>query len=140
MATNRIGFSSNLVLNNDNIGIGTIDPPSKLYIFGNSASNIVAIGTATTITINMGTGNNFSVTLNGNYTLGNPTGITTGQSGVIFLTQDGSGSRTVGFSSYWDFSNGTAPTLTTTANAVDALCYVVRNATSIVTNSILNIS
>ena len=113
---------------------------TKLFVSGNSASNIVAVSTASTITINMTTGNNFSITLNGNYTLGNPTGITTGQSGVIYLVQDNSGSRTLGFSTYWDFPSGTAPTLTTTGNAVDVLAFSVRSSTSIVANALLNMS
>lgn len=125
---------------NSRVGISTTTPPTKFYVVGNSASNVVAVGTATTITIDMSTGNNFAINLNGNYTLGNPTGITTGQSGVVFLVQDSTGSRTLGFSTHWVFPAGTDPTLTTTANAVDALFFVVRNSTSIVSNSILNVS
>jgi hypothetical protein len=123
------------------LGVNTTSLNStKFYVFGNSASNVVAVSTASTITIDMTTGNNFSISLNGNYTLGNPTGFTTGQSGVVFLNQDSSGSRTVGFGTFWDFPAGVAPTLTTTANATDAIFYVVRNASSIVANSILNAS
>ena len=87
----------------------------------------------------MGTANNFSVTLGGNRTLGNPTGLIAGQSGVIFITQDGTGSKTLAYSSFWDFSGGTAPTLTTTANAVDALVYTVRTSTAIVATLITNV-
>jgi hypothetical protein len=54
-----------------------------------------------------------------------------GQSGSIFIVQDGTGSRTLAYGSYWDFAGGTAPTLTTTANAVDRIDYVVRSSTSI---------
>jgi len=45
--------------------------------------------------------------------------------------QDGTGSRTLSWGSYWDFAGGTAPTLSTTASAVDRIDYVVRSATSI---------
>jgi hypothetical protein len=54
-----------------------------------------------------------------------------GQSGVIKLTQDATGGRTLAFGSYWDFSAGTAPTLTTAANAVDILAYYVDSSTNI---------
>jgi hypothetical protein len=94
---------------------------------------------AATIAVDMGTANNFSVTLAGNRTLGNPTNLLPGQSGIIYITQDGTGSRTLAYSSFWDFSNGTAPTLTTTAGAVDALIYSVRTSTAIVSVLINNV-
>ena len=55
-------------------------------------------------------------TLTGNTTFANPSNISAGQSGVLFITQDGTGSTTAAFGSYWDFSDGTAPTLSTGAN------------------------
>lgn len=85
-----------------------------------------------TITPDFSLANNYTVTLGGNRTLANPTNLTAGQSGSIFIVQDGTGSRTLAYGSYWDFaSGGTAPTLTTTANAVDRIDYVVRSTTSI---------
>ena len=92
------------------------------------------IGTLTdgaTITPDFATANNFTVTLGGNRTIANPTNLTAGQSGSIFIVQDGTGSRTAAWGSYWDFAAGTAPTLTTTAAGVDRIDYVVRSATSI---------
>ena len=92
------------------------------------------IGTLTdgaTITPDFATANNFTVTLAGNRTIANPTNLTAGQSGSIFIVQDGTGSRTAAWGSYWDFAGGTAPTLTTTAAAVDRVDYVVRSSTSI---------
>ena len=92
------------------------------------------IGTLTdgaTITPDFATANNFTVTLAGNRTIANPTNITAGQSGSIFIVQDGTGSRTAAWGSYWDFAAGTAPTLTTAAAAVDRVDYVVRSSTSI---------
>ena len=41
------------------------------------------------------------------------------------------GNRTLAYGSFWDFIGGTAPTLTTTANAVDRIDYVVRTTGSI---------
>jgi len=122
-----------------NINIATTGVSAKLYVNGNSASNIYALTDGATITPDFSTGNNFSVTLGGNRTLANPTNMTVGQSGVIYITQDGTGSRTLSYGSYWKFPSGTAPTLTTTASATDALFYVVRTSTSITVNSALNI-
>jgi hypothetical protein len=84
-----------------------------------------------TITPDFSLGNNYAVTLAGNRTLANPTNLTAGQSGVITVGQDSSGSRTLAFGSYWKFPGGTAPTLTTTANATDVLCYYVDSSTRI---------
>ena len=122
-----------------NVNIATTGVAAKLYVSGNAAQNVAALTDAATIAVDMGTANNFSVTLAGNRTLGNPTNLLAGQSGVIFVTQDATGSRTLAYSSFWDFSNGTAPTLTTTANAVDAIVYTVRTSTAIVASLISNV-
>jgi hypothetical protein len=93
--------------------------------------SIVTLTDGSTITPDFADANNYTVTLGGNRTLANPTNLTAGQSGSIFVVQDGTGSRTLAYGSYWDFSGGTAPTLTTTANAIDRIDYVVRSTTSI---------
>ena len=92
---------------------------------------ISAVSYGTTITLDFRTANNFSTTLTGNTTFANPSNISAGQSGVIFITQDGTGSRTAAFGSYWDFSDGTAPTLSTGANAVDMIAWIARSSTKI---------
>jgi hypothetical protein len=92
---------------------------------------IVALTDGATITPDFAEGNNFSVTLEGNRTLANPTNLTAGQSGAIVITQDGTGSRTLAYGSYFKFPNGTAPSLTTTAAAVDVLVYFVESSTRI---------
>lgn len=97
---------------------------------------VVALTDGANIATDLALGNNFSVTLGGNRTLDNPTNITAGQSGVIVITQDGTGSRTLAYGSYWKFASGTAPTLTTTAAAVDVLAYYVESSTRITTRFI----
>jgi hypothetical protein len=92
---------------------------------------ISALTDGATITPDFAVANNFSVTLGGNRTMANPSNLVAGQSGSIFITQDGTGSRTLAWGSYWDFAAGTAPTLTTTAGAVDRVDYVVRTTGSI---------
>lgn len=93
--------------------------------------SVSALTDGATITPDFAVANNFSVTLGGNRTLANPTNLTAGQSGVIVITQDGTGSRTLAYGSYFKFANGTAPTLTTTASAVDVLAYYVESSTRI---------
>jgi len=92
-----------------------------------------------TLTLNLATGNNFSITLSETTTIANPSNMTAGQSGVLFITQD-STARTVSFGSYWDFENGAAPSVSTGSGAVDALVFTVRSSTSITAALIKNFS
>jgi hypothetical protein len=93
--------------------------------------SIVALTDGATITPDFSLANNFSLTIGGNRTLANPSNLTAGQSGVIVITQDGTGSRTLAYGSYFKFAAGTAPSLTTTASAVDVLAYYVESSTRI---------
>lgn len=106
---------------------------------GGASQNISSLTDGATITPDFTTANNFTVTLGGNRTLANPTSPVAGQSGIIYIVQDGTGSRTLSFGAYYKFPNGFAPTLTTTANAVDAVVYTVRSTTSITCQFIQNI-
>jgi len=111
----------------------------SLQSTGNAFMQIDTLSDGATITPDFSVGNNFSVTLGGNRTLANPTNLNPGQSGIIYVSQDATGGRTLAYGSYWKFSNGAAPTLTTSASATDALVYTVRTSTSITVTSILNI-
>ena len=94
--------------------------------------DIKDLGNATgTIVLDLNENANFSLTLTGNITLANPTSLTAGTSGSIFLTQDGTGSRTASFGNSFDFIGGTAPTLTTAASSVDRLDYIVLDSSNI---------
>jgi len=92
---------------------------------------ITTLTDGATITPDFAAANNYTVTLGGNRTLANPSNLTAGQSGVIYIVQDGTGSRTLAYGSQYDFEGGTAPTLSTAANSVDALVYTVRTTGSI---------
>ena len=94
-------------------------------------SSITTLTSGATVTPDFAASNNYTLTLDQNLTIANPTNLTAGQSGSIFLVQDGTGSRTASWGSYWDFAGGTAPTLSTGANVVDRVDYVVRSSTSI---------
>lgn len=99
---------------------------------------ITALTSAATITIDLDNTNFYSVTLDTNATFANPSNVTVGQAGSIFITQDGIGSRTASWGSQWKFIGGTAPTLTTTGAAVDRIDYVVKSATEIHAVATLN--
>ena len=92
---------------------------------------VTALTDAASIATDLALSNNFSVTLAGNRTLANPTNTVAGQSGSIFITQDGTGSRTLAFGTNFKFVAGTAPTLSTAASSIDRIDYVVAEATKI---------
>lgn len=84
-----------------------------------------------TITPDFALNNVFTVTLGGNRTMANPSNPINGQSGSIFIVQDATGSRTLTWGSNWDWVAGSAPVLTSTANAIDRVDFIVRSSTSI---------
>lgn len=136
----------------DTIGF-TVDPseieptPTEMWT-GTSSSKIVTPKTifdaavtqdlvdGTTITIDGNAGFNFRVTLGGSRTLANPVNMKTGQSGIIVIAQDATGSRTLTYGSNWRFPGGAAVSgvLSTAANAVDVISYYVRSDGSILAN------
>lgn len=93
---------------------------------GGQRAAITTLTDAATVAVDMSLNNNFTVTLGGNRSLGSPTNQVAGQSGSIFLVQDATGSRTLSYASDYKFPNGSAPTLSTTANAVDRIDYIIR--------------
>ena len=98
---------------------------------GRYAVEIATLTDGATITPDFGANQNFTVTLGGNRTLANPTSIVAGQTGSIFVVQDATGGRTLSFGAYFKFPAATAPTLSTGANAVDRIDYIVRTTTEI---------
>lgn len=111
------------------------DLDSKYAIAGGPITGVVttqsqSIGAVTTtaltsgvILLDFGAGNNFDITLGGSSTLDTPTTPSGGQTGSITIRQDSVGSRLLSYSGGWQFTGGTAPTLTTTASGVDVLSY-----------------
>jgi len=90
----------------------------------------VAVSTSS-VEYDLAAGNNFTTILNANVTFDNPINPQPGQSGIIYIRQDGTGNRTASFAANWEFTGGTAPTLSTAASAVDALIYNVRTSTAV---------
>lgn len=98
--------------------------PANIY----TAAVGVALTSGTTITPDGNNGFNFTLTLAHNATLANPSNFKSGQSGIIVITQDGTGSRTMAYGSNWKFPGG-SPVLSTAAGAVDLLAYAVVGST-----------
>ena len=83
------------------------------------------------ITLDFQVNQNFVLTLTGNITLANPSTEAVGQSGVMVMIQDGTGSRTLSLGTDYETAGGSGITLSTGANAVDVIPYFVKASGSI---------
>lgn len=124
------GFSLSNYLSTS-VAASTYYPLTGGAVTGPVSSTPVSLTPGTSITPTFGSSNFFTVTLAANATINNPTGQAAGQSGCISLVQDSIGSRTVTWGSNWKWPGGTAPTLTTTGNAVDDVCFWVTSVGTI---------
>jgi hypothetical protein len=77
------------------------------------------------VTLDYDAGQNFVLTFTGNVTLVNPSTESVGQTGIIVIIQDGTGSRTLSVGTDYEFPAGTAPTISTGANTTDIIPYCV---------------
>ena len=83
------------------------------------------------VTLDFTASQNFLLTFTGNVTLDNPTTENVGQSGFIIVVQDRTGSRTLSLGTDYESPAGAGITLSTAANAVDVIPYVIKAANSI---------
>ena len=119
---------------NSTLGVGVASPLGQIHISKNAIATVTSLTDATNVSVGFANSQNFSLTLTDNRTLSNPTNCVTGQVGSIFIIQDGTGGRTLSYGTNWEFPAGTAPTLSTSAAAVDRLDYIVRTSTAIQAN------
>ena len=75
--------------------------------------------------LDFNTNHNFIINMNASLTLGQPVTGQVGQTGFIVFKQDASGSRTLTLNSAFKNPGGTAPTLSTAANSVDTVGYMI---------------
>lgn len=87
-------------------------------------------------------GANATLTLTEDVVLGFPVNAPAGSSGVLLITQDGTGGRTLTFDSQvsytWVFPNSTAPTITSAANKKDILNWWTPDGTTFYTSTAQN--
>ena len=84
-----------------------------------------------TISWSMASGNMAKVTLGGNRTMSAPTNLTAGRNYWLIVIQDGTGSRTITWNSVFKWVGGSAPTLTTTASAIDIFEFICYDGTNL---------
>ncbi len=130
----RVSTSANVSLIGSKFIVGASVSTPGNFVIGTNArayNPIVTVTDAACISVNMALGNNFVVTLAGNRTLKKPANCTVGQGGNIYFIQDGTGSRTLGYNTAWQFVSATVPTLSTGAADVDMLVYNARSSATI---------
>jgi hypothetical protein len=97
-----------------------------------SAAVPIALVDASTVSIDMSTGINFTLTftaaVGATRQIGNPTNAKPGQSGWIQLTQSSGGGNSVTFGNQWHWVAGITGTVTTLATATDILYYTALNS------------
>jgi hypothetical protein len=89
------------------------------------AGSITTPSFGSTVQLNLVNSNNFRFTATSNFTMAMPTNLTPGQSGLIIIAQDGTGSRVVTWASGWVASGGSKPVLSTAAGSIDYVSYFV---------------
>ena len=148
-----IGGTSNIVADTLVVqtGISTINAvrigsattaTTDLYVDGNGAARVLSLGNLNgNVSLDFTSSNNFAGILTGNSTFTNPTGVTTGQSGVIILSQEavGLGTRTAAWGSYFKFKSGNAPSLSVGAGKSDLFAYFAQSPIDIVIAGLIGI-
>ena len=111
-----------------------------LRIAKSAVADIVSLTDAASITIDFNAGQNFAVQLTDDRTLENPTNCVPGQTGSIFVIQNGDGGKGLSFGSNYKFPGGTAPTLSTGASACDRIDYITFTSSNVHAVATLNVS
>ena len=98
-----------------------------VQVTGTALATTSTAGSQTgSVTLDFAANQNFVLTMTGNVTLANPTTEQVGQSGIIVLIQDGTGSRTLAVGDQYFGAGGEVPEISTAANAIDVIPYFVQ--------------
>jgi hypothetical protein len=106
-----------------NVGIGTASPGAKLAVVGTGYSPTITISDGATLNWDTSLGQVAQATLGGNRTFAAPTNLVNGGFYSLLIIQDGTGSRTISWNAVFDFTGGTAPTLSTAAGSKDLIAW-----------------
>jgi hypothetical protein len=110
-------------------GSGVYAPLAGADFTGFVAPAVVTLTYGTSVAVNAAAGNDFRLTLTGSTaTIANPTSPEDGQTIKFWIAQDATGSRTLSWASQFNFGGASAPTLSTTASAVDLVGFTYNAA------------
>jgi hypothetical protein len=117
------------IATNSNVWSGTASKILDAHVAQTSIAPVALTIATSTFTPAFASGINEEITLvhaSCPCTIANPSGTYAGLSGFLTIIQSSTGSDTVTWGGNWKFASGTAPTLSTGANAVDILPYYCR--------------
>lgn len=95
---------------------------------GQSGVPVALTSTSSAVAVDLSLANNYTLAMTENTTLSSASNIAAGQSGIIVVTQNATAAKTLAYNSFWKFPGGVAPTLSTSAGAVDLLSYYVESS------------
>lgn len=121
------------------VNTGGVLVSQKLRPHLNVEPSVVTLADGATISWDLADGLFANVTLGGNRTLAAPGNLQAGQTMILVVNQDGTGGRTLTWDAVFRFSGGTAPTLSTAANARDVFYLSSVDGTSIITSPLLDV-
>jgi hypothetical protein len=111
---------------NDKVAIGTATATATLTVAGSAVAKTDTDTSNTgSVTLDYTANQNFVLTMTGNVTLANPSTENVGQSGFISFIQDGTGSRVLSVGDQYFCAGGAVIVLSTAANSIDIVPYVV---------------
>jgi hypothetical protein len=122
-----IGIGPNQVPTNAHLGGMAYQDSANVKVGKGVGSSYINASISGTQELDLGRYQNFILTLSGALTLSNPSADSLGQSGFIVFQQDSTGSRTVSLGSDWLTPSGSGLTLSSGANAIDVVPYIVIN-------------
>lgn len=90
------------------------------------AETVVTANSGASYAVNLANGNVYNITLTNNCTITFTNPPATGKAGsvTLIIAQDGNGSRTITWPASVKWANGSVPTLSTSANAVDIIQFL----------------
>lgn len=104
-------------------GFGTTAINSRINISGRVQATPIALTSGATINWDLNLGNVFTLVLDTNATLANPTNMVSGTYYALYVQQDSTGSRTLSYGSAYSWGNIGIPVLTSAPNKVDLMLF-----------------
>ena len=124
---NTLSFLLDTVLFQEGVATEDTSDYAKLSVSNDwqkaQGTSLVTLTDGATINWDMDPSNSYQVTLGGNRTMAAPTNVKPGFTYLLYVIQDGTGSRTITWNSVFKWAGGTAPTLSTGAGAKDLISF-----------------
>jgi len=139
-ASIELGHASDTTLARVSAGVMSVEGKTVAVLSSTQAFSKAQIGTpvaltvsANAVAVDLSLGNNFTLTLQATTSqqLSNPTNVTAGQKGTIYITQNGTPSALTFASNWIEAASGSAASVSTTAGAQNMLVYDVFDSTHI---------